>query len=213
MFGITDLTTFIVGTIVIVLLPGPNSLYVMATAARQGVAAGFKGAAGVFCGDLVLMTLSVAGVASLIQTTPWLFNLLRYAGALYLCWLGFGLLRSAFRRDRNPQTTSALPDTPAGRSPFRVALTISLLNPKAILFFMSFFIQFVDPSYSAPLLTFTLLGCMVQLISQTYLSCLILGMVFLKGRFQARGGVGAIAKTGVGAGFIGYAFKLALSSN
>lgn len=213
MFGITDLATFIVGTIVIVLLPGPNSMYVMTTAARQGAAAGFKGAAGVFCGDLVLMTLSVAGVASLVQTTPWLFNLLKYAGALYLCWLGLGLLRSAFRRDRNPQTVSALPDTAAGRSPFRVALTISLLNPKAILFFMSFFIQFVDPNYHNPLLTFTLLGCMVQLISQTYLSCLILGMVFLKGRFQARRGIGTLAKTGVGAGFIGYAFKLALSSN
>jgi leucine efflux protein len=54
---------------------------------------------------------------------------------------------------------------------------------------------------------------MVQIISQTYLAALILGVVFLKGRFQARRGVGAIAKTGVGAGFIGYGLKLALSTS
>jgi leucine efflux protein len=212
MFGITDLATFIIGTIVIVLLPGPNSMYVMTTAARNGVGAGFKGAAGVFCGDLALMTLSVAGVASLVQTTPWLFNLLKYAGALYLVWLGLGLLRSAIKRDRDQQVLADIPSG-NGRSPFKVALTISLLNPKAILFFMSFFIQFVDPNYHTPLLTFALLGVMVQIISQTYLASLVLGMVFLKGRFQARRGIGAIAKTGVGAGFIGYGLKLALSSS
>lgn len=211
MFGITDLATFLVGTIVIVLLPGPNSMYVMTCAARNGLSAGFKGAAGVFCGDLVLMALSVAGVASLIQTTPFLFNLLKYAGALYLVWLGFGLLRSVFRPKQASETVADAVPRP-GRDPFRVAFTISLLNPKAILFFVSFFIQFVDPNYDTPLLTFTLLGAIVQLTSQIYLSSLILGMVFLKGRFQARSGLAAIAKTSVGSMFIGYAVKLAVSS-
>ena len=62
-YGVTDLGTFVLGTIVIVLLPGPNSLYVMTVASRFGVAAGYRGAAGIFVGDLVLMTLAATGVA------------------------------------------------------------------------------------------------------------------------------------------------------
>ncbi len=63
-YGITDLTTFVLGTIVIVLLPGPNSLYVMTVASQHGVSAGYRGALGIFTGDLILMTLAATGVVS-----------------------------------------------------------------------------------------------------------------------------------------------------
>jgi len=62
MFGITDLATFFIGTVIIVLLPGPNSMFVMTVAARDGLRAGFSGALGIFAGDSILMMLSVAGV-------------------------------------------------------------------------------------------------------------------------------------------------------
>ena len=61
-YGITDLTTFILGTIFIVLLPGPNSVYVMTVASRRGVAQGYRGACGIFLGDTILMVLSATGV-------------------------------------------------------------------------------------------------------------------------------------------------------
>ena len=61
--GITDLWTYVLGTVFIVLLPGPNSLFVLATAAQGGIAAGYKAACGVFLGDTVLMTLSALGIA------------------------------------------------------------------------------------------------------------------------------------------------------
>ena len=64
-YGIPDLTTFVIGTIFIVLLPGPNSLYVVALASRQGIAAGYRGACGIFAGDAILMLLSATGAASL----------------------------------------------------------------------------------------------------------------------------------------------------
>ena len=95
LYGVTDLTTFVLGTIIIVLLPGPNSLYVMAVASRLGIAAGYRGACGIFLGDLILMVLSATGAASLLQTTPALFMLIKYAGAAYLAWMGVGLLRAA----------------------------------------------------------------------------------------------------------------------
>ena len=67
MFGITDLTTYIIGTILIVLLPGPNSLYVMSVASRYGIRTGYLAACGVFTGDFVLILCTVLGAASLLK--------------------------------------------------------------------------------------------------------------------------------------------------
>ena len=217
-YGITDLTTFILGTIFIVLLPGPNSLYVMALASRHGVAAGYRGAAGIFAGDTVLMLLSTAGAASLLRSTPLAFMLVKYLGAAYLAWLGIGLVRAAWRQwtalpaqAGTAKPTDANLERNAGR-PFRTAFLISLMNPKAILFFVSFFIQFVDPDYAYPALSFLLLGLIVQACSALYLSALIFGGVRLAERFGrhqrlAAGGMGAM-----GTLFIGFALRLASAS-
>src|SRR5579859_3051847 len=102
MLGITNIWTYLIGTVAIILLPGPNSMYVLSVAARRGIKAGYAGACGVFLGDGVLMTLSAAGVASLLRAEPRLFTVVKYAGAAYLCWLGFGMLRAAVRRWRTP---------------------------------------------------------------------------------------------------------------
>ncbi len=209
MFGIVDLLTFLLGTTLIVLLPGPNTLYIMAVSAHDGIAAGFKGAAGIFCSDLVLMVLSVAGVASLIQTTPVLFNIIKYAGALYLVWLGIGLLRSVLRRDQDDIPTVETSNLKY-QNPFRVAMMIGVLNPKAILFYVSFFIQFVDPNYDTPLLSFALLGVMVEIIAQTFFAALILSTVYLKGRLAQKNRLTKVVKAGAGSAFIGYGLKLAV---
>ena len=210
MLGITDLFTFLIGTIIIVLLPGPNSMFVITVAAKDGAKAGFAGAAGIFTGDAILMILSVAGAASLILTTPWLFAVLKYAGGGYLAWLGFGLLKSAWQsRHLKPDDAPALPKSRA--HPFRTALTISLLNPKAILFFISFFIQFVDPNYDQPLLSFLLLGCLVQVVSQVYLTTVILIAVYGKAKLAKNHTLARIAKTLAGSAFLGYGLKMALS--
>jgi len=210
-YGITDLTTFILGTIFIVLLPGPNSLYVMTVASRWGVAAGYAGAAGIFVGDAVLMVASATGVASLLQATPALFMVLKYAGAAYLSWLGVGLLRTAIRTWR--QGPAAEPETEMkpvdATHPFKTALVISLMNPKAILFFISFFIQFVSPAYPHPALSFLILGLIVQVCSALYLSALIFGGVHLARQFRRRRRLSAAATGSVGSLFLGFGVKLA----
>lgn len=209
-YGVTDLGTFVLGTIVIVLLPGPNSLYVMTVASRFGVAAGYRGAAGIFVGDLVLMTLAATGVASVFQANPALFEALKYAGAAYLVFLGFNLLRAALR---GRGAGEAAPPAEASRlgtsQPFRAALLISLMNPKAILFYVSFFIQFVSPGYAHPALSFLILGVVVQLCSMAYLSVLIFGGTWLADSFRRRPRLSATATGGVGALFIGFGAKLA----
>ena len=209
-YGVTDLGTFVLGTIVIVLLPGPNSLYVMTVASRFGIAAGYRGAAGIFVGDLVLMTLAATGVASVFQANPALFEALKYAGAAYLVFLGFNLLRAALR---GRGAGEAAPPAEASRlgtsQPFRAALLISLMNPKAILFYVSFFIQFVSPGYAHPALSFLILGVVVQLCSMAYLSVLIFGGTWLADSFRRRPRLSATATGGVGALFIGFGAKLA----
>lgn len=215
-YGITDLTTFVLGTIFIVLLPGPNSLYVMAAASRWGVAAGYRGAFGIFTGDLILMILAATGTASLLHTTPELFLVIKYAGAAYLAWVGLGLIRSAVttwrRRTDEPLLDSATVQKVMVPRTYRTALIISLMNPKAILFFVSFFIQFVDPTYAYPGISFMILGLIVQVVSLLYLSVLIFGGAYLADQFRRRKGLSASATAVVGFLFIGFSAKLATAT-
>lgn len=218
MLGITDLTTFVAGTIVVVLLPGPNSMYVLSVASREGVLRGYQAACGVFVGDTILMALSAAGLASVLAAHPWLFMAVKYAGAIYLGWIGLNLLRAAWRGWRRgpPQRLAVTPEQPTERTgrkqPFRRALSISLLNPKAIFFFISFFVQFVDPAYAWPALSFVALGVIVQVCSALYLSALILAGDRLAHAFSARRHLAAALNAAVGALFIGFGLRLARTS-
>ncbi|MEU8392986.1 leucine efflux protein LeuE [Micromonospora sp. NPDC048843] len=215
--GITDIWTYVLGTVAIILLPGPNSLFVLSTAAKRGVAVGYRAAGGVFVGDGVLMFLSAAGVASLLKAYPPLFMVIKYAGAAYLGYVGVTMLLGAVRRwrDRNDPSTPRLIDAaePAAmRSPFRKALVISLLNPKAILFFISFFIQFVDPGYAWPALSFLLLGLIAQVTSALYLTALIFAGTFLAAQFRQRRRLAVGGTTAVAALFLAFSLKLATAS-
>ncbi|MFF4281827.1 leucine efflux protein LeuE [Streptomyces kronopolitis] len=221
MLGITDLSTYLVGLALIILLPGPNSLYVVSVAARRGPRMAYRAAAGVLCGDTVLMTLSAGGVASLLQTSPVLFAVVKFAGAGYLTWLAAGMLRGAWtlwrgrqdRRERQDEAADRAPRTAKGavERPYRRALVVSLLNPKAILFFISFFVQFVDPSYAHPVLSFLTLGAWAQLFSLTYLSVLIFSGTYLAATFRRRRRLTAGLSAGAGAAFLGFAAKLSLA--
>lgn len=216
MFGVIDLPTYLAGLVLIVLLPGPNSLYVLSVAARRGVRAGYTAAAGVWCGDTVLMTLSAAGVASLLKANAVLFGIVKYAGAGYLTWLAVGMLRAAWGmwRSRRQETAAAQAPAPlvaAAERPFRRALVISLFNPKAILFFVAFFVQFVDPGYGHPALSFVVLGVFAQLASGLYLSALIFGGTRLAAAFHRRRRLSAGATSAAGVLFLGFAVKLSLA--
>ncbi|MFF5769045.1 leucine efflux protein LeuE [Streptomyces californicus] len=226
MLGVTDLPTYLAGLALIVLLPGPNSLYVLSVAARRGVRTGYTAAAGVWTGDTVLMTLSALGAASLLQTTPLLFAIVKYAGAGYLTWMAIGMLRAAVSlwRERHRRTAELAESVEADgtpgtagaagpvEKPYRRALVVSLVNPKAILFLISFFVQFVDPGYAYPALSFLLLGTLLQLASFAYLSVLIFGGTRLAAAFRRRKRLSATATSAAGVLFLGFAAKLSLSS-
>ena len=211
--GITDLWTYVLGTVFVVLLPGPNSLFVLATAAQAGIASGYKAACGVFLGDTILMTLSALGIASLLRTEPMFFLLLKYLGAAYLCWLGINMLIAALRSmRRSPQVVAEIQQQKPASRPMRKAFLLSMSNPKAILFFVSFFIQFVDPGYAHPGVSFLVLGLIVQLVSCMYLSLLIFTGARLAQWFRQRQCLASGALSGVGAMFVGFGVKLATAT-
>ena len=214
MLGITDFWTYVLGVVAIILLPGPNSIFVLSVGAQRGIRAGYQAAGGVFLGDAVLMILSATGVASLLGAYPALFLVLKYAGAAYLAWVGVNIIRNARKRWRHRAEPTALIEEPAAelQRPFRRAAVISLLNPKAILFFLSFFIQFVEPGYPHPALSFLVLGAVVQFFSGLYLSALIFGGRYLAGQFRERRRLATGATTAVGALFVGFGVKLATAS-
>jgi len=220
MYGITDPLTFIVGTILIVLLPGPNSLFVLSVASARGVKMGYRAAMGVFAGDTVLMLAASMGAASLLMANPFLFAVLKYAGAAYLSYIGIGLIRLAWQqwtghwgqqpiKEAEKVGTSTKADRTSLNQPFRRALFISLINPKAILFFMSFFVQFVDASYTYPGLTFLLLGAVVQICSFLYLTSLIFAGSQLASLVRRHPRVCAFGGASVGVLFIAFGVRLA----
>lgn len=221
MWGVVDLPTYLVGLVLIVLLPGPNSMYVLAVAAREGVRSGYAAACGVFTGDAVLMTLSAAGVASVLEANEIVFSVLKYVGAGYLGWLAVGLLRAAWatlrsrtsptRAEGDAAEAAALVRSAHGHH-YRRALTVSLLNPKAILFFIAFFVQFVDPGYAHPALSFLVLGAFAELVSLIYLTVLILAGARLAAAFRRRRRLAAGGTSLVGVVFLGFAVKLATAS-
>ena len=217
-YGITDLTTFVLGTVFIILVPGPNSLYVLSVASRFGIAPGLRGLLGVASGDIVLMLLTATGMASVIKTLPFFLPALQYAGAAYLVFLGISLLRAGIERWRAAHRDSAgtlepLPAAeappPSARHPYRTALMNSQLNPKGLLFYFSFFIQFVSPDYAHPELSFAILGGIVLLCGSLYLGVLVFAGHWLASLFRRRRKLSAVATGGVGGLFIGFGARLA----
>ncbi|MEU5153696.1 leucine efflux protein LeuE [Glycomyces sp. NPDC021274] len=214
MFGTVDLWTYVVATVLIILLPGPNSLYVLSVASRKGRRSGFQAAAGVFLGDSVLMVASAAGLASMFAASPVLYNLVRWAGVAYLAFLAFGLLRGGWKtwraaRRGDPLAATTAEAGAANERPFVRALVASLLNPKAILFFVAFFVQFVDPGYAYPVLSYGVLFVILQVCSMVYLSSLILAGDGLAQTFRRRRRLAAAGNGFVGAVMIAFAAKLA----
>ena len=205
------------GTVIIVLLPGPNSLYVATVAARQGPTRAWRAALGIFTGDTVLILATAAGAASLIHLFPLAFEGFKLIGALYLGWIGFELLRAGWRRRNykgfsNAKVTGSVTPERTYKEPYLRALGLSLTNPKAILFFLAFFTQFVSPTAESIALAYFVLGLVVQVVSLSYLWILIVAGHNLARQFHNHPQWAAVGLMVVGLFFIGFALRLVQSS-
>jgi len=213
-YGVTDLWTYVFGALGIILLPGPNSLFVLSVATARGIKAGYQGAVGVFVGDTILLMATALGAAGLLRSNPALFMVVKYSGAAYLAWMGVNLIVAAVQKWRKTEApVAAAQELPIHLAhPFKRALVISLLNPKAILFLLSFFVQFIDPTYETPAVPFLILSAIVMAFSALYLSALIFAGARLAQAFSRRKRVSASLSSAVGGLFVWFGAKLATAS-
>jgi len=163
MFGVADYWAFVATVIVFLAIPGVGNLAIITSTGKGGIAGGLAATLGVIAGDQVLMWLAVAGVAAVLTANPALFGALQYAGALYLAWIGLRMILA------KPGDAPVLRMEP--RRFFRQAMLITLLNPKAIFFYMAFFPLFVDPARHQGLATFGAMA--VTIAALTFLYCVI----------------------------------------
>jgi leucine efflux protein len=203
--GVVNLWTYVIGAIFIILVPGPNTIFVLTTSVRKGIKNGYQAAFGVFLGDAILMFCAFIGVASLIQASPMLFTVIKYAGASYLFYLGTKILYANFvKKESLNQEEIKL----TKESSFKKAVLLSVTNPKAILFFVSFFVQFVDPSYANPAVPFLILAGILELCSFIYLSLLIVCGATLSMMFREKKSLAKLCNSLVGSLFVGFGVKL-----
>ena len=165
MFGITDFGAYCATILLFLALPGPGTFALLTSTAKGGFRAGAAATLGVIVGDQVLLWLAVAGVAALLAAHPTAFKVVQYAGAAYLAWIGLKLL---FARGEG----AASPVRIEPRHYARQAFFITLLNPKAIVFYMAFFPLFIDPATHRGLPTFAAMAVTIALITAAY--CLAL---------------------------------------
>jgi threonine/homoserine/homoserine lactone efflux protein len=164
MLGIADYGAFCAAILLFLALPGPGTFALLTSTAKGGFRAGAAATFGVIAGDQVLLWLAVAGVAALLAAQPVLFQAVQYLGAAYLAWIGLRLL---FAR---PGSSSPVRIEP--RHYARQAFLITLLNPKAIVFYMAFFPLFIDPATHRGAVTFGAMAATIAVITAVY--CLLL---------------------------------------
>jgi leucine efflux protein len=213
LYGVTGLWTYVIGAFGIILFPGPNSLYVLSVATARGVRAGYLGACGVFVGDTILLSLTALAAASLLRSNPAVFMVVKCCGAAYLSWVGLNQLWAAVGKWRGRAVVAPARETTANmQRPFHRALVISLLNPRAILFLLSFFVLFIDPNYATPAVPVLILSGIVMVFSALYLSALIFLGTRLAQAFRARNRVSASLSSAVGGLFLWFGTRLATAS-
>ncbi len=166
MFDITSLWLFIVAVFLLSVTPGPDLAYVVGQSVANGRRAGVISAAGVALGSCTHALASVAGLTALIAASPTLFNVVKLAGALYLIYLGIRFILGTFGKEQadDPEQPRIRPEASL-RSLLTRGFITTLTNPKVLLFFVSFFPQFVVPGGEHQVESFLLLGVAYTLVA------------------------------------------------
>ncbi|MBG9389089.1 LysE family translocator [Caenimonas aquaedulcis] len=203
MFGVADYGAFVAAIIIFLAIPGPGNLALITSTSKGGIAGGLAATFGVIAGDQVLMWAAVAGVAALLTAYPAAFHAVQWMGAAYLAWLGIKMILA------KPGEKPILNIEP--HHYFRQAGLITLLNPKAIVFYMAFFPLFVDPARHQGLLTFGVMAATIATLTFLYGLIVVLLTHHLAERMRANPVIGRVLEKVAGIFLLGFGIKLAIS--
>jgi leucine efflux protein len=202
-FGIADYSAFVIAIIVFLLIPGPGNLALITSTSKGGIRGGLAATLGVITGDQVLMWLAVAGVAALLATYPTAFKIVQFAGATYLAFLGIKMLLA------KPGDAPII--NMDSKRFFLQSLMITLLNPKAIVFYMAFFPLFIDPAQHQGMLTFGVMAATIAALAFFYGLAVTLITHFAAERIRSSPRMSSALNKVAGLFLIGFGLKLAIS--
>lgn len=206
MFEIQNYESFVAAILVFQLIPGPGTLAILNATARNGITAGLGAVLGTLLGDMAYMIAAIVGLAAVMKANPALFQGLQWFGVAYLGWMGLQLLRQPVSSDNSsPETRKS------AWVYFRQAFTVSLTNPKVVLFFVAFFPLFLRADASA--LTLGVMIAHVTLISFLYQAGLVLVGNAVARRLRSLPLVRKLATRLAGTALLGFGVKLALDNH
>lgn len=210
-FGVVNFWTYLLGATLIVLVPGPETMFVIKTSINSGIKQGFAAIFSFLLSDVILILLAWCGLAAVISSTPALFNTIKYAGAAYLFFLGVQTIRAVIKpaaemseEKKSPVNTGGI----IGRG-----MLVTLLNPKTLLFYISFFAQFINFQAEHSWMAFIILAAVMFAITFLYFGFLVFCGSYLLSRLKGNRRLSVIGNALVGMFFIGFAARLASATS
>jgi threonine/homoserine/homoserine lactone efflux protein len=202
MFGISDYGAFVAAFVLLLFLPGPGNLALITSTSQGGMRGGVASVLGLLLGDQVLLWMTVAGVAALLQSHPHLFMAMQWVGAAYLAWLGAKMVLA------KPGEGPSIKITPGKY--FKETMLITLLNPKAIMFYFAFLPQFIDPEQHQGMTTFVFMAVTIAVLGFLYCFGVVLITHTMAERIRANPKMSAFLQKLAGLCLIGFGLKLAV---
>lgn len=202
MLGIINYETFVLSFIIFLMIPGPGNLILITSTSKGGMPSGMACLLGIAFSDQILLWLAIAGVAALLESSPNLFQVMKWLGAAYLLWIGGQLLFKS-------STGATPPPVSRKRTPFLQGALITLTNPKSILFYMMFLPLFINPNYSHSLLTFAGLAGTAAVLTVIYGVLMMIITLSLADRVRTRPGIIFLLEKVAGLLLAAFAIKLA----
>jgi threonine/homoserine/homoserine lactone efflux protein len=205
--GPAELAVFAGAVFVLNGTPGVDFVLTVSRTLQGGARAGVAAACGIAAGCVVHALAAAFGLAALLALHPQAFQLIQWAGAAYLLWLGWGMLRQAWRGGAAAPARAAVGVPRSLGADFRAGLLTNVLNPKVALFFLAFLPQFVPAGAASATASFLLLGA--WFVAQGWLFLLVLVAVAARlRRLQARPAVGRVLNALGGVLFVALALRL-----
>jgi threonine/homoserine/homoserine lactone efflux protein len=209
MFGIHDLSLFVVSGLLLNIMPGPDSLLIMTRSATQGWRAGSAAALGIGTGTFVHIFAAALGMSAILATSAAAFTVVKLLGAAYILYLAVGMLLSK-RGDGSAVQAPALAPLPLRRIYGQGILT-NVLNPKVALFFLAFVPQFIDANAPHKALAFIVLGAIFNINGMLWCHALALFTAQAKARLKLNPAVTQWLNRATGGLFVWLGVKLALA--
>jgi len=208
--GIHDIWLFVLAGFLLNITPGPDMALIIARSAQYGTRAGVAAALGVGTGAFVHIAAAAVGISALILASATAFTVLKWAGAIYLVYLGIQMLRATFNAPEAAAPLSEPPPAASLRQIFLQGVLTNALNPKVAVFFLAFLPQFVDADAPSKALAFVTLGLLFDGVGTLWniaVACFAGTLATAHGTRRIR----TWLERGVGALFIAVGVRMALA--